>query len=94
MSIAMVDEAEREVLATETALMAVGGFTNSSSLAKYTYSSRSSDMKDAISDFMKYINFKQTNVYLRGTALDTASTADPESIYQFEEFITYLPDQF
>jgi hypothetical protein len=42
MSIAMVDEAEREVLATETALMAVGGFTNSSSLAKYTYSSRSS----------------------------------------------------
>jgi hypothetical protein len=82
MSIAMVDEAERESLTMETALMTTAGSTNSSSLAKYIYKSRASDIKDALADWMIYVQFKQTNIYLRGTALE--STESEESIYQFK----------
>lgn len=55
MSIVLTDEAERELLEKETALMKTAGVTNSSSLAKYIYSSRAEEIEDAKSDWMKYI---------------------------------------
>ena len=55
MSIVLTDEAERELLEKETALMKTAGVTNSSSLAKYIYSFRAEEIEDAKSDWMKYI---------------------------------------
>jgi len=55
MSISLVDEAERELLLQETALMKTQGYTNSSDFSKYIYTNRNSQMSDAKSDWMKYI---------------------------------------
>lgn len=71
--IALSDEAERSSLQKETALMQTEGVTNSSSLGKYIYEERDSDVSNAVSDWMKYIKFQQTNIYLRGTAVDDSA---------------------
>ena len=52
MSIVLTDEAERTLLEKETALMQTAGISNSSSLAKYIYSERASEIEDAQSDWM------------------------------------------
>jgi hypothetical protein len=63
-------------------------------LAKYIYDSRAEEIKTAKSDWMKYLKFQQTNIFLRGTALfEKSATETKESEFEFKQYITYLPDQ-
>jgi hypothetical protein len=43
---------------------------------------------------MKYIKFSLKNTFLRGTDIDSGPDYEAETKYQFEEYITYLSDQF
>ena len=89
MSVVLADEAERELLEKETALMQTNDITNSSSLAKYIYAERASEVEDANEDYMKYLKFYQTNIYLRGTAIDEGAGDAAENSTEFKQYITY-----
>jgi len=64
--------------------MQTNDITNSSSLAKYIYSERASEVEDANEDYMKYLKFYQTNIYLRGTAIDEGAGTAAENSTEFK----------
>lgn len=92
MSIALSDEAERELLEKETAFWQIAKVTNGTDFTKYVYNERASDVEEANDDWMKYIKFQQTNIFLRGTAPDPENSAE-ESVNRFVQYNTYEPDQ-
>lgn len=40
---------------------------------------------------MQFIQFKQTNIFLKGTGVDGGT--EKESVSEFKQYIDYLPDQ-
>ena len=57
------------------------GISNSSDLATYYYLERAQEVINAQTDFMKYIQFIQTNILLRGTGTDKDTDGAAEMKY-------------
>ena len=51
-------------------------------------------MGETNTNWMKYIQFQLKNINLRGTDIDEGPDYSAETKFQFEEYITYLSDQF
>ena len=92
MKIALSDEAERTLLEKENAFMQIAGVTNGTDFSKYVYNERASEVVDATDDWMEYITYQMTNIYLRGTAPDKEDTA-AEDENRFIQYVTFEPDQ-
>ena len=73
MSVALSNELERDQLEQQSAMMESKGISNSSDLAKYYYLERAQEVINAQTDYMKYIQFIQTNIFLKGTGTDVDS---------------------